>query len=33
VAPGLFLGVMYVRKCPQPEMKMYFALEAASVCE
>jgi hypothetical protein len=27
VAPGLFLGLMYARTCPQPTLKMYFALE------
>jgi hypothetical protein len=27
VAPGLFLGLMYERTCPQPTLKMYFALE------
>lgn len=32
VAPGLFLGVMYLRKCP-PHLKMYFALEAACPCQ
>lgn len=28
ISPGLFLGVMYVRKCPEAERKMFFALEA-----
>jgi hypothetical protein len=27
VSPGLYLGVMYLRKCPRPEQKMYFVLE------
>jgi hypothetical protein len=27
VAPGLFLGLMYARKAPQPTLSMYFALE------
>ncbi len=27
VAPGLFVGLMYRRRCPCPEMKMFFALE------
>ena len=30
VAPGLFLGVMYKRRCPQPRLKMFFALDARS---
>src|SRR2546421_327244 len=28
VAPGLYLGLMYKRRCPQPKFKMYFALQA-----
>jgi hypothetical protein len=27
VAPGLLLGIMYARTCPQPTLKMYFVLE------
>jgi hypothetical protein len=27
VAPGLYLGVMYQRRCPEPRMKMFFALD------
>jgi hypothetical protein len=27
IAPGLFLGLMYGRATPQPELKMYFVLE------
>ncbi|CAN5916723.1 hypothetical protein BH23PLA1_BH23PLA1_15360 [soil metagenome] len=27
VAPGLLLGIMYDRKSPGPDIKMYFALE------
>jgi hypothetical protein len=30
VAPGVFLGVMYLRRCPQPRLKMFFALDATS---
>jgi hypothetical protein len=30
VAPGLFLGVMFERRCPQPRLKMFFALDARS---
>jgi hypothetical protein len=28
VSPGVYLGVMYRRRCPEPRMKMFFALEA-----
>jgi hypothetical protein len=28
VAPGLYLGLMYERTCPEPKLKTYFALEA-----
>lgn len=27
VAPGIYLGLMYARTCPQPKLKQYFALE------
>lgn len=27
VAPGLYLGLMYSRTCPQPTLKTYFLLE------
>lgn len=27
VAPGLYLGITYVRKCPAPEVAMWFALD------
>ena len=33
ITPGLYLGVMYLRKCPEPRFKMFFALEAACACE
>ena len=26
VSPGVYLGVMYVRKCPEPKLAMFFAL-------
>jgi len=32
VAPGLFLGIMYHRKCPEPKFVMYFALETVPAC-
>jgi hypothetical protein len=28
VAPGLYLGIMYRRRCPRPQFRMFFALEA-----
>ncbi len=27
VAPGLYLGVMFRRRCPHPHLKMFFALD------
>jgi hypothetical protein len=30
VAPGLYLGLMYERTAPQPNLKMYFAIETSS---
>jgi hypothetical protein len=32
VAPGLFLGLMFERRCPEPHFRMFFALEAKPVC-
>jgi hypothetical protein len=32
VAPGLFLGIMYRRKCPEPKFVQYFALETRPCC-
>lgn len=28
VAPGLYLGAMYLRRCPGPHLKLFFALQA-----
>jgi hypothetical protein len=28
VSPGVYLGLMYRRRCPEPRFKMFFALEA-----
>jgi hypothetical protein len=28
VAPGLYLGIMYRRRCPHPQLKCFFALQA-----
>ncbi len=33
VAPGLFLGIMYERRCPGPRMKMFFALQTQPACD
>jgi len=30
VAPGLYVGAMYVRRCPEPKLKLFFCLEAQS---
>ena len=27
VSPGVYLGLMYQRRCPEPKFKMFFALE------
>jgi hypothetical protein len=32
VAPGLYLGAMYRRRCPQPAFQMFFALTAERTC-
>ena len=32
VAPGLYLGLMYARTCPEPSLKLYFAIEARPAC-
>jgi hypothetical protein len=28
VAPGLYVGAMYLRRCPEPHLKLFFLLEA-----
>jgi hypothetical protein len=30
VAPGLYVGAMYLRRCPDPRLKLFFCLEAQS---
>ena len=30
VAPGLYLGAMVLRRCPQPKLKLFFCLQANS---
>lgn len=30
VSPGVYLGVMYVRKCPEPKLAMFFALSTCA---
>ena len=32
VAPGLYLGLTYERSCPQPELKVFFTLDAHCAC-
>jgi hypothetical protein len=27
VAPGLYLGAMYLRRCPEPRLKLFFVLQ------
>ncbi|HJZ54732.1 MAG TPA: hypothetical protein VKE74_07215 [Gemmataceae bacterium] len=28
VAPGIYLGITYLRKCPEPELAMFYALDS-----
>jgi len=28
IAPGLYLGAMYLRRCPEPRLKVYFVLQS-----
>lgn len=28
ISPGVYLGIMYIRKCPEPKVSMFFALDA-----
>jgi hypothetical protein len=32
VSPGVYLGLTYVRKCPEPKLSMFFALDANPAC-
>jgi hypothetical protein len=32
VAPGLYVGAMYRRRCPCPELKVFFVLQACDRC-
>jgi hypothetical protein len=32
VAPGLYIGLMYQRRCPQPTLKTYFLLQFQPSC-
>jgi hypothetical protein len=32
IAPGVYLGLTYVRKCPQPKLATYFVLDARTPC-
>jgi hypothetical protein len=33
VTPGLYLGAMFRRRCPEPRFVMFFALETAKGCD
>jgi hypothetical protein len=33
VAPGLYVGAMYLRGCPEPRLKLFFCLEAQCPCQ
>jgi hypothetical protein len=33
VAPGLYVGAMYLRRCPEPRLKTMFVLDACRGCE
>jgi hypothetical protein len=30
VSPGLYLGAMYLRRCPEPRLKLYFVLQTCA---
>jgi hypothetical protein len=32
VCPGVYVGAMYLRRCPQPKLKVFFILQAACPC-
>jgi hypothetical protein len=32
VSPGVYVGLTYVRKCPEPKLAMFFALDAGQEC-
>jgi hypothetical protein len=32
VSPGVYVGLTYVRKCPEPKLAMFFALDANGGC-
>ncbi len=32
VSPGIYLGLMYERRAPQPELKVFFTLDARGNC-
>ena len=32
VSPGVFVGITYVRKCPEPKLAMFFALDTNQGC-
>lgn len=32
VSPGVYVGLTYIRKCPQPKLAMFFALDTRPAC-
>jgi hypothetical protein len=32
VSPGVYVGLTYIRKCPEPKLSMFFALDARGGC-
>jgi hypothetical protein len=32
VSPGVYVGLTYIRKCPEPKLSMFFALDARTGC-
>jgi hypothetical protein len=32
IAPGIYLGLTYLRHCPEPELAMFYAIDARPLC-
>jgi hypothetical protein len=32
VSPGVYVGLTYICKCPEPKLSMFFALDANPAC-
>ena len=30
ISPGVYVGIMYLRKCPEPKLSMFFALQTCA---